>query len=147
MRLWDYRLIPVLPNAQLKAMRYEIGDMVKQYPKIKNRLVSYANDYDIKYLYSLFEDVLDEFDKRKINHNKKYDDEIEKTVKEKSHFQFSYLNLNLYYEEHNDRYLKQCYYNLEEKADRGIISEEEWEPIQNFWEKFIKEKSIEENDE
>lgn len=145
MRLWDYRLIPVLPNAQLKAMRYEIGDMVKQHPKIKNRLVNYANDYDIKYLYSLFEDVLDEFDKRKINHNKKYDDEIEKTVKEKSRFQFSYLNL--YYEEHNDRYLKQCYYNLQEKYDRGIISEEEWQPIQNFWDKFIKEKSIEENDE
>ena len=55
--------------------------MVKQYPKIKNRLVSYANDYDIKYLYLLFEDVLDQFDKRKINHSKKYDDEIEKTVK------------------------------------------------------------------
>lgn len=144
-RLWDYRLISVLPNAQLKAMRYEIGDMVKQYPKIKNRLVNYANDYDIKYLYSLFEDVLDEFDKRKINHNKKYDDEIKKTVKEKSHFQFSYLNL--YYEEHNDRYLKQCYYNLEEKADRGIISEEEWEPIEEFMNKFNKEKSIEENDE
>ena len=145
MRLWDYRLISVLPNAQLKAMRYEIGDMVKQYPKIKNRLVSYANDYDIKYLYSLFEDVLDEFDKRKINHNKKYDDEIEKTVKEKSHFQFSYLKL--YYEEHNDRYLKQCYYNLQEKADRGIISEQEWNKVEEFMNKFNKEKSIEENDE
>ncbi len=145
MRLWDYRLISVLPNAQLKAMRYEIGDMVKQYPKIKNRLVSYANDYDIKYLYSLFEDVLDEFDKRKINHNKKYDDEIEKTVKEKSHFQFSYLKL--YYEEHNDRYLKQCYYNLQEKADRGIISEQEWNKVEKFMNKFNKEKSIEENDE
>ena len=47
MRLWNYRLIKVLPNAQLKAMRYEIGDMVKQYPNIKNRLVSYANNYDI----------------------------------------------------------------------------------------------------
>ena len=24
----------------------------------------------------------------------------------------------VYYPEHNDRYLKQCYYNLQEKADR-----------------------------
>ncbi len=32
---------------------------------------------------------------------------------------------NLYYPEHNDRYLRQCYYNLEEKYDRGILTEEE----------------------
>lgn len=116
MRLWDYRLIPFLPNAQLKAMRYEIGDMVKQYPNIKNRLISYANNYDIKCLYSLFIDILDEFDKRKINHNKKYDSEIERIVKEKSNFKFN--DLNLFYPEHNDRYLRQCYYNLQEKYDR-----------------------------
>jgi len=128
MRLWDYRLIPFLPNAQLKAMRYEIGDMVKQYPNIKNRLVSYSNNYDIKYLYSLFIDVLDEFDKRKINHNKKYDSEIERIVKEKSNFKFN--DLNLFYPEHNNRYLKQCYFNLQEKADRGIVSQEEWTLIQ-----------------
>lgn len=34
-----------------------------------------------------------------------------------------------YYPEHNDRYLKQCYYNLQEKADRGIITKEEWKLI------------------
>lgn len=134
MRLWSYQLIPALPNAQLKAMRYEIGDMVKQYPNIKNGLVKYANKYDIKYLYSYFQDVLDEFDKRKINHNKNYDNNIEKIVKEKSHFQFSYLNL--YYEEHNDRYLRQNLYNLEEKAIRGIISKEEWQRIYNKFKDF-----------
>lgn len=134
MRLWDYRLIPILPNAQLKAMRYEIGDMIIQYPNIKNGLVKYANDYDIKYLYSYFQDVLDEFDKRGINHNKNYDDNIEKIVKAKSHFQFSYLNL--YYEEHNDRYLRQNLYNLEEKAMRGIINKEEWEIIYNNFKDF-----------
>lgn len=134
-----------MPNAQLKSMRYEIGDMVKQYPNIKNRLVSYANNYDIKYLYSLFQDVLDEFDKRKINHNKKYDNKIEEIVKEKSHFQFSYLNL--YYEEHNDRYLKQCLYNLEEKATRNIISKEEWQKVEELWDKIIRQKLREENDD
>lgn len=39
------------------------------------------------------------------------------------------------YPEHNDRYLIQCYYNLQEKADRRIISEEEWLKI----EKYVKE--------
>lgn len=94
MRLWDYRLIPVLPNAQLKAMRYEIGDMVKQYPNIKNGLVKYANNYDIKYLYSLFQDVVAQFNKRNLNHSKKYDDEIKKNSKRKklfSIFRFKFI--------------------------------------------------------
>ena len=135
MRLWHFMLIPVLPNAQLKAMRYEIGDMVKQYPNIKNGLVKYANNYDIKYLYSLFQDVVAQFDKRNLNHSKKYDDEIEKIVKEKSCFQFS--DLNLYYEEHNDRYLRQNLYNLQEKADRKIISEDEWQKIYDKFKNFM----------
>ena len=37
----------------------------------------------------------------------------------------------IYYPEHNDRYLKQCLYNLQEKADRGIITEEEWKMIED----------------
>lgn len=116
MRLWHYKLIEVLPNAQLKAMRYEIGDMVKQYPNIKNGLVKYINNEDIQYLFNYFLRVLDEFDKRKINHKKSYDDEICKIIDEKSKNQF--VSLNLFYQEHNDRYLKQCYYNLQEKYDR-----------------------------
>ena len=36
-----------------------------------------------------------------------------------------------YYPEHNDKYFIQCYYNLEEKHDRGIISDEEWRLIQD----------------
>jgi hypothetical protein len=36
---------------------------------------------------------------------------------------------SLYLGWHNDRYLKQCLYNLQEKYDCGGISEEEWEKI------------------
>lgn len=50
MRIWSKRLIPILPTKQLKAMRYELGDMIKQYPNIKHPLVKFANDYGIKYL-------------------------------------------------------------------------------------------------
>ena len=128
MRIWDYRLISVLPNAQLKAMRYEIGDMIKQYPNIKNRLVSYANNYDIEYLFNYFIKVLDEFKRRNLNHSIAYDNEITKIVVTKSPHPI--LNFqNLIYPEHNDRYLKQCYYNLQEKFDRKIISTEEWQKI------------------
>ena len=42
-----------------------------------------------------------------------------------------------HYPEHNDRYFAQCYYNLEEKHDRGIISDEEWQPIEELWCDYI----------
>ena len=32
----------------------------------------------------------------------------------------------IYFDWHTNRYLKQCYYNLEEKYDRGGIPEDEW---------------------
>ena len=34
---------------------------------------------------------------------------------------------------HNDRYLAQCYYNLQEKYDCGGISEDEWQKIEDFY--------------
>lgn len=33
---------------------------------------------------------------------------------------------------HNDRYFRQCYYNLQEKYDDGIISDEEWNRFYEF---------------
>ena len=41
--------------------------------------------------------------------------------------------LDILFEEfHNERYLRQCYYNLQEKYDDGIIPEEEWKKL-DFW--------------
>lgn len=143
MRLWDYRLIPVLPNKMLVSQWRECIAIKRQWEKgtLKHRLVSYVMDYDTSFFSNYVTLIANEMDRRNIKFKVQYLDEI---------FEFS-SNLNtvlfIPYPEHNDRYLKQCYYNLEEKADRGIISEKEWEPIQNFWDKFIKEKSIEENDE
>jgi len=129
MRLWHYRLIEVLPDKQLKAMRYEIGDMVKQYPNIKNGLVKYANNYNIEYLFHYFLLVLAEFDKRGINHNNKYDNEIIKLIKHKNTHPL--LNWRKFYPEHNNRYYEQCFYNLQEKFDRGIITLDEYLLIRN----------------
>lgn len=140
MRLWDYRLIPVLPNKMIVAEWRECIAIKRQWEKgtLKHRLVSYVMDYDKNYFLTYVNIIFDELYNRNIKFQQKYYDEIYEFCAE------PYIDI-LYYPEHNDRYLKQCYYNLEEKADRGIISEEEWEPIQNFWDKFIKEKAIEEN--
>lgn len=41
------------------------------------------------------------------------------------------------YPEHNQRYLQQCLFNLEEKYDRGIISQQGWEKIYKNFQKVL----------
>jgi hypothetical protein len=39
---------------------------------------------------------------------------------------------------HNDRYLLQCYYNLQEKHDCGGISDDEWLRLHNRVSRLLK---------
>lgn len=139
MRLWHYKLIPVLPNKMLVSQWRECIAIKRQWEKgtLKHRLVSYIMDYDKSYFLSYVFKIIEEMCKRKINYQSKFLIEIEKFC----NFPDIY---DINYPEHNDRYLKQCYYNLQEKADRGIITPEEWQKIVNKFDlkcstyKFIK---------
>lgn len=128
LRIWSLDLLEVLPKKQLLAMRYELGDMIKQYPNIKNGLVKFANNYPIVNLRFYFDCVIAECEKRGYNISQKYNEEILSIAENKiiTNLAANAFFLHLRYKEDNDRYLKQCYYNLQEKYDRGIISEEEW---------------------
>ena len=95
---------------------------------LKHRLVSYVIDYDKKYFVAYVLQVVAELENRNIKYNKKLWNEI-------LLFNNGILNLENY-PEHNDRYLKECLYNLEEKAMRGIISKEEWQKIYNKFKDF-----------
>ena len=146
MRLWDYRLLKVLPKQQLVSQWRECIAIKRQWEKgtLKHRLVSYVMDHDRCYFLAYVIRVGNEMVKRNINFQRKYADEI-------AEFCFNHRTgtdgkMGLY-PEHNDRYLQQCLYNLEEKYDRGIISDEEWAKIEEFWDDFIREKLMEENDE
>lgn len=46
----------------------------------------------------------------------------------------------LYSSWHNDRYLVQCYYNLQEKYDCGGIPREDWEKIEKKMHKLEEER-------
>ena len=43
------------------------------------------------------------------------------------------VNSDVFPEWHNDRYLWQCYYNLQEKYDCGGITQNEWDAIDLFF--------------
>lgn len=130
MRLWDYRLIPVLPNKMLVSQWRECIGIKRQWEKgtLKHRLVSYVMDYDkckFNYFVAL---VIREMEKRNIKYKESYAIEIREFCKS--------IVIHSNYPEHNDRYLRQCLYNLEEKAMRGIITKEEWEIIYNKFKDF-----------
>lgn len=124
MRLWHYKLIPYLPEQMLVSQWRECVAIKRQWEKrtLKHRLVSYVMEHNKNCFGFYVYKVKKELEKRNIKYDKKLYDEILDFVDEPG-----IENLN--YPEHNDRYLKQCLYNLEEKADRKIISEEEWDKI------------------
>ena len=135
MRIWSKILITsgALPTKQLKSMRYELGDMIKQYPNIKHPLVKFANNYDIAYLGQYFALVCREFDKRKINHNITYDSKIFLIIDEKTKMSYQdMMDNDLVFHEDNNVYLKICKWNLYEKFIRGMISNEEWQKIEDL---------------
>ena len=127
MRIWSKKLIPVLPTKQLIAMRYELGDMIKQHPNIKHSLVKFANHYDAMFLYYYFMDVCNEMSRREINMSESYNDEISNLICSKSGNQKTQT-----FNEDNEEYLKICYWNLYEKYIRGSITQKEWDKIENL---------------
>ena len=127
MRCWHYKLIPYLPKAMLVSQWRECIAIKRQWEKgtLKHRLVSYVMDYDRSSFYRYVESVRDELWERNIKIQHKYFDEIRQFCEENDNAMYEL------YPEHNDRYLKQCLYNLQEKADRGIITQEEWKIIED----------------
>lgn len=135
MRLWHYKLIPILPTKMLVSQWREVIAIKRQWEKgsLVHRLVGYVKDYDKARFSTYTTIVITELQKRNIKYQNKYLEEIYEFCKRGE--TYIYYVLNYEYPEHNDRYLKQCYYNLQEKYDRGIISEEEWKKIK----KYVKE--------
>ena len=132
MRLWDYRLLEVLPDRFIIAQWRELVAIKRQWEKgtLKHRLVSYVMDYDKSIFAGYMFDVMAEMNERNIKFQKKYYDEVYEFCKG--------FTIN-HYPEHNDRYLIQCICNLEEKHDRGIITDKEWQPIKELAKNSIKE--------
>ena len=136
MRLWHYKLIPYLPNKMLVSQWRECIAIKRQWEKgtLKHRLVSYVMDYSREYFLQYVQQLIWELDERNIKYQDKYYLEIDNFCWEEP---MSYHPCR--YAEHNDRYLRQCYYNLQEKYDRGIITKEEWQLIHKYICASVKE--------
>ena len=132
MRLWHYKLIPYLPKDMLISQWRECIAIKRQWEKgtLKHRLVSYVMNNDKGRFWLYTELVIQEMKGRNIKFKEKYFKEIADFCE--------YHNVFTIFNEHNNRYLKQCLYNLQEKADRGIVSSDEWKIIENKFKEELK---------
>lgn len=143
MRFWHKDLVSVLPNNLLAVLWKNCCGFVKGLYETKNGKMYHdsaikASKYNIGHLLLYANMVADEMENRGYKINIK-------------NFDKYYMRLNLkeevvpFYENlfegwHNDRYLTQCYYILQEKFDNGVINENEWKLIESKYKKMIKKK-------
>lgn len=142
MRLWHVDMIPYLPNLQLTGQWRElccIGANLANEHTPNHILVNPIIDYPPEHFECYCDKVIKEMNRRGF----KIQDEVFHKLQDNvrawrlyldQDLPFDYIDrdweMNLgepiYLGWHNDRYLRQCYYNLEEKYDRGGIPEKEW---------------------
>ena len=128
MRLWHKDLIPVLPRKQLISQWREcccIAGNISTNGTPNHLLVNKVMNYPMKHLYKYGMLISKEMQ------NRGYKCETERFT---HYFTYPHETKSVAYNElfrdwHNDRYLLQCYYNLQEKYDCGGISENEWKKI------------------
>lgn len=129
MRLWHKNLIKVLPKEQLVAQWREVsaiaGSIIKNGTP-NHLLVNKVLNYDFDHFITYSKLVKDEMTARGYRTTSTVWDKIVNLEPSWKEIPINELFPNW----HTGRYLKQCYYNLEEKYDCGGISLEDWAKIE-----------------
>lgn len=136
MRLWHKDLITALPREQLVAQWRELSAIAgnlntKGTPNhiLVNKVYDYPRDHFISYAFW----VRQEMTRRGYRTMDSVWDKIYCT-REVDYGELQILPIeDLFPGWHNDRYLEQCYFNLEEKYDCGGVAQEWFEKIQNIY--------------
>jgi uncharacterized protein (TIGR02328 family) len=128
MRLWHKDLVEVLPRQQLLGQWRELNSINKK--QDKHILINFIYDYDITDIIWYSTLVYDEMVKRGYkcdtkNFERRY--KMSMGLAKCVPIPYDVIFKN----KMNDRYLKQCLYNLQEKYDCGGISQEEWQKIED----------------
>lgn len=142
MRLWHKDLITVLPRQQLISQWRECCGIARNIAVngspnhlLVNRIIEYPKWHFMAYTLEVCKALEQHgYDIDRYRFFKWFDQWYDGTVK---------LNVShdeLFENWHNDRYFRQCYYNLQEKYDCGGIKPSEWELIKHI-ERSKHEKS------
>ena len=141
MRLWHKDLIPFLPRRQLLAQWRECCAICSNIAKRgtpNHILVNKIMDYPPVHFMEYTRLVVSELMNRGYKLNPIVMDRFTKNFDE-----FGNSNETIYPERvifenwHNERYLKQCLFNLQEKADNNGIPEDEWQTIESKFGEYL----------
>ena len=129
MRLWHKDLISVLPRQQLLGQWREcccISRNICVHGTPDHLLVNKIMDFPIEHFHRYAWEVSNEMFSRgyKCDINK-----FQSFTKHGIRFINTPSHLDMFKGWHDDRYLRQCLYNLQEKYDCGGISDAEWDRI------------------
>lgn len=148
MRCWHKDLIPVLPRAQLLGQWREccaIAANIAKNGTPDHILVNRVLDYPVNHFIGYADSVTAEMERRgyKVSF-KSVDTFIANVFKARNEFEFNDITDaavkgcvgDMFYGWHNNTYLRQCLYNLEEKAICGGMEADEWQLIYKAFKDF-----------
>lgn len=141
MRLWHKDLIDVLPQKQLVAQWRECCSIISNIARKgtpNHILVNYVLDYSIDEFRIYTYEIIKEMRNRGYKLSDVSLKNCKYNVKEARKYFGNKKTLELYEGIHNERYLKQCFMNLQEKYDRGMFSKEEYELLENKYNKLLE---------
>ena len=156
MRLWHKDLIPVLPRQQLLAQWRELCAIVGRLEKEgtpNHSLVNKITEYPPIHFYMYINLVMYEMKRRGYKVSEEsyttLADRVRNCVALGNVFDYDthqYIPIkteDIYRDWHNDRYLRQCFYNLQEKYDCGSLEKLEYDRIESFmkhysWKEVLK---------
>lgn len=125
MRLWHYELVPVLPRQQLLGQWRELNAIYKL--QTNHVLVNFVYEDEESLLWYSIKVIKECLNRGyRIRYGEfeyLYNIDVKTSIK---NFKEDYVPFESIM---NDRYLAQCFYNLQEKYDRGAITLEEYERI------------------
>ena len=149
MRLWHKDLIPYLPKKQLIAQWRECCAIVsnlagKGTPNhiLVNKILNYTKNHFWNYSSLVAEEMKNRGYNLSSKSLKTFWDNFIIGFKNELHGMYISTNYKIpketiFEDWHNERYLKQCLFNLQEKYDCGGIPEEEWKLIENHFDEYL----------
>lgn len=116
MRLWHYRLVRFLPRSQLLAQWRELNSIIKKHDS--HILINYVYEYPEENLLAYCNIVADEMCRRRYT-IRSWDNYLDLVRRTEPETVKALAGQNPFPSHHSDRYLLQCFFNLQEKYDRG----------------------------
>lgn len=125
MRLWHKDIIRYLPRMQLLSQWRELKCIAKNIKEkgtpnhiLVNKIMDYDLDHFCNYAILVYNAMIDR--------GYKVSEEVFQYIDDVTEHHTCMLTKDIFPEWHNERYLMQCFLNLQEKYDCGGLTYEEW---------------------